>query len=122
AAILAAAFAASAFTAAVLAATFASAFLGAIFLTLTAFAIFAAGAVTFLARSTLGGLRSHRVGNAELLVGSLAAELDAVVLIDIDDQDLHLVTDAADIADGVDVAGRELADVHQAVAARQDFD
>src|SRR4029078_3008452 len=40
----------------------------------------------------------------------------------VDHQHLHLIADAADIADGVDVAGRELADMHQTVAAWQNLD
>ena len=55
-------------------------------------------------------------------MGSLAAELHAVVLIDIDDEDFHLVTHAANIPDRVDVASGELADVNKTVAAGQNFD
>src|SRR5207253_2411299 len=59
---------------------------------------------TFGPGRTFGGLGSHLVGDAKFFVGPLAAELHAIMLIDIDHEDFHLVPHAAHIADGVDVA------------------
>src|SRR5262245_19951769 len=44
------------------------------------------------------------------------------MLVDVDDYDLHLITDANHIAHRIHVAAGELADMHQAIAAGEDFD
>ena len=53
---------------------------------------------------------------------SATAQFDPIVVVNVDDQHLHLVADSTDIRDAVDVFVGELADVAQAIAARQDFD
>ena len=52
----------------------------------------------------------------------LARQLDAVLVVDGDHLDLQLVADLADVFDLADVLVVQLADVAQAVAARQDLD
>jgi hypothetical protein len=66
---------------------------------------------------SFGAFRGRQlVGQAKLLQRPSPAELDAVVIVDVDDQDLHLVADAANVADAGDVARRQLRNVTQAVA------
>ena len=52
----------------------------------------------------------------------LARQLDAVLIVDGDDLDLHDIADLADVLDLVHVLVVQLADVAQAVAAGQDLD
>ncbi len=111
---------AAAFTAPIFSAAFAT---GAEFGAFTFWrAELAAVAIAFGARRALCGLGGHFVRDAKLFIGSFPAELHAVVLIDVDDEHLHFITHATNIADGVDVTGRKLADVNQSVTAGQDFD
>src|SRR5437867_3428453 len=51
-------------------------------------------------------LGSHFVWQAQLFKGPFAAELDAVVLIDVDHEHFHLVTHATNVAHRADIAGR----------------
>src|SRR5262249_52400818 len=78
----------------------------------TAFAALATGR-----RTTFGARFAFRRRHE-----GLARQLDAVLVVDGDDLDLHLVADLADLIDPVDVADVELADVHEPVAARDDLD
>ena len=61
-------------------------------------------------------------GGRLLAQHGLAAELDAVLVVDGDDLDLHLVADLAHVGDAGDVLVGQLADVAQPVLARQDLD
>ena len=63
-----------------------------------------ATAVAFAPRAFAGRWPVRRP--AQFLQGATAAELDAVVVVDVDHHDLHFVADAADVGDAADVAAR----------------
>src|SRR5579883_1133208 len=67
-------------------------------------------------------IRYLRLGLLQLAQGGLAAELDAVLLVDRDHLDLDLVADFAYVAHALHVAVGQFANVAQAVFAGQDFD
>src|SRR5690349_5710271 len=80
----------------------------------------AAFALAFIASAA--AVDGFGVGLAELLHGGLAGELDAALVVDEQDLDLHLVAHVDEVGDLVDVAIGELGDVAEAVGLRGDLD
>src|SRR5262245_27235207 len=54
------------------------------------------------------------------LVDRLHAELHLAAIVHADDLDLHEIADLDDISDGLHALGRQLADMHEAVAAAEE--
>src|SRR5882757_9455415 len=61
-------------------------------------------------------------GTSKLRHGRLTAEFDAILFVDRDDLNVHRIANAADVANAGDILVRKLADVAEAILARQDLD